>query len=227
MAFEYFKQILMWIWRHKILTIVLIFVLPILIGIILRMSGAFDIYDYYGVDPVTQPKTGGIWDYIWELRGQPPGFETDPDGLWTIKKISGEGLNGPINPIFIPFEFWLVDLMIYLPAFLLNGIIFSLNIDLFSDYFLPIIGRGMLYQKFLYSGAPGIVVAVVIAFIVAAFILLIPLILGFYLSPILEFIALNFINILILLGVFTILALVGMYILEPEATQQFIEGLLP
>ena len=121
-----------WLLRHWKLSLIMIFILPLITGLFMKATGAFSIYEDYGVRDVGG-KIGPIWNAIWEFRGQPPGWEDSIDGFFGIRKpLEDVGLNGPLNLFFIPFEFVLVDMMVYFPAFLNGEIDILLNIDIFT-----------------------------------------------------------------------------------------------
>jgi len=139
-------------------------------GSFLRLTGVFSIYEEEQVEAVRGKKyAGGLFDWIWYLRGQPPGWESQPSGFGTTPSFGDKGyLNGPTNYIFLPFEFLFVDCLVYLPGFFFGAIDISnpLNIlDLpkfaltiavkaMSDFFLllvaliPLIVLGFLLTFF-------------------------------------------------------------------------------
>ena len=197
-AIEIEKRFLGWLRRHWKLTLILVLVVPFTMGMMMRLTGmTFSIYEDYGVDVVGSAKVGPIWDMIWEFRGQPPGYEDTVDGFLGIGKATGsEGLNGPLNIFFLPFEFILVDMMLYFPAFFdpsPDGINILENFDMFV---------GLITIK---MGADGIIAAVawsILSIPIAVFIFLFIFFGGFYAMPITNWVlknTLNFIKLLILL----------------------------
>lgn len=184
-----FMGMLRWARRHWKLLIILIFVLPVSLGIVLRLFGGtgFSIYDDYNVKEIKTGYSGGIWDFLWGLRGQPPGYGK-PTGTFSVAKVdtSGKGLNGPLNPLFLVtgLEFIFVDCLIYAPAFLFGNINILTNLDIFLGFFLFPFGKFFLDAMFL---APLVIIGAIIG-------VLAPLFLGFYTVPMIMFIGENIPN---------------------------------
>jgi len=214
---DFYKRYLGWFKRHWKLSLFMFIVLPILLGILWRITGAtFSIYSAYGVSEVRSGYSGGFWDKLWMFRGQPPGYEHNPDGYFAIRKLdlSGDGLNGPLNALFLPFEFILVDLMIYAPAFLFGGINVVLHLDLFGLFWgTKIMADGVVFAAIL------VIFAIPIIFLV----LLAPFLLGWFGLPLIKFIltwsvfnGLNLLKLIIVLLIFSAFIITPLVLLNPD-----------
>jgi len=237
-----YKRYLGWFRRHWKLSILLFFTIPIGTGVFFRLVGgqSFSIYDEFGVQELKAGYSGGIWDTIWEFRGQPPGYEKNPDGiLFVVYKTdlaaaAGQkrGLNGPLNPMFLPFEFVLVDLMIYIPAFLFGGIDIIANIDLFLGYFVPIPFLGRLSTSMLVSGGLFAMLVGIAALPIILIVLFAPFLVGWFGLPLIKFLltwsvfnGLNLIKVIFVLSLFGGFIILPLLYFNPEILENFIEAI--
>lgn len=143
----------------------LLIIVPVLVFLILGVS--FELTSQTtigGISLFTGTKTGGIWDFLWTIRGQIPGWEKDPDGFFAARKVvdpAGGGVNGPLRWIFFPLEFLLVDLMIYLPALIFGRINLTASWDVVPSLMVKIIADYVILLMFV---IPIIVGAFLLAF---------------------------------------------------------------
>lgn len=153
---KYLKSYYRWMWRRKFRLIFGTMMFFIFLGLTLRFAG-LSIYEDYGVTQLKDKTSGPIWDRVWQFRGQPPGWEDEADGIFPVgKAFEPQGLNGPLNWFFLPLEAPLVDLMIYIPAFMSGEIDAALNLDVLI---------GELGRLFLITGpiaAGGLGIALII-----------------------------------------------------------------
>lgn len=252
-AWERYTGIFSWMKRNKRRTLVVLLIgfiiIPLTIGIVFRLGAPISIYDEFGVtelkmgftgDIVTLPIIGTIsWEDIWEFRGQPPGVEDNPDGLFVVKKLTPtviggktfRGFNGPLNMYFLPFEFVIVDMMIYIPHILMGGMDILSNVDILMGYFFPIwltnvppVGR--LYSMGPMSGGAFALLGLLVLIPIIIFIMLLPLIVGLYTVPVTQYLLTNiknFVKLFIVLFLFMSFIIAPVIILNPDFVNEIKE----
>jgi len=128
--------------KFGVAIILLVFMTSIVIGFVTSTGSNLSVYDDYGIQSTTDRPSGLIWSALWWFRGQPAGFESNPDswftynsfpyvpfvsdivGSWTtVHKtdlgtiVEGDrGYNGPLMLWGFLTE-WFVDATIYIPKF--------------------------------------------------------------------------------------------------------------
>lgn len=117
-----------------------------ILGFLVTTGAVLDIYADFGIRSTFDRPEGLFWDFLWWFRGQPAGFESNPDAIvfWeAVHKIDlaatlGDvrGINGPLTWWGLLTE-WFVDLTIYAPKFLDLGWL-TVNLDLAIPFAIKI-----------------------------------------------------------------------------------------
>jgi len=165
--------------RRFSVSIILILVMSaFIIGVLTNTGSNLSIYDDFGIKDTTDRPSGFLWTILWWWRGQPAGFENNPDSWFTyhyipiISEIIGpmttvhktdigsviegdRGYNGPLTLWGFLTE-WFVDATIYMPKFLDLGWL-AVN----GDILLP----------FFFKFAVDFAILIAILFILAVFML--------------------------------------------------------
>jgi len=144
--------------KFGVAIILLVFMTSIIIGFVTSTGSNLSVYDDYGIEGTTDRPSGFIWSALWWFRGQPAGFESNPDswftynsfpvipfasdviGSWTtvhktdLGVLAGEnkGYNGPLLLWGFLTE-WFVDATIYIPKFFDLGWL-ATNADVFLPF---------------------------------------------------------------------------------------------